>query len=83
MGSIVELPMFENTIVHDSTGFTPFELTFWTNKAKQLSTISQRMLSKRLNVNAKLGKAMETLNKSKQRHKREKNNKTTRTIRER
>lgn len=67
-----------NTVVHDATGYTPFELTFG-HKANLPSTISQNPRStyadevsfRKRKWDAKLLKARETLMKSKQRYQRD------------
>ena len=67
-----------NTMVHDATGYTPFELTFG-HKANLPSTISQNpqrtyadeVSFRKREWDAKLLKARETLMKSKQRYQRD------------
>ena len=67
-----------NTMVHETTGFTPFELTFG-HKANLPSSISQNpkrtyedeVLFRKREWNSKLSRARDALVKSKQRYKRD------------
>lgn len=67
-----------NTMIHDATGFTPFELTFG-HKTNLPSTISQNpqrtypdeVAFRKREWDSKLSKAKETLIKNKQRYQRD------------
>ena len=75
-----------NTMVHESTGFTPFELTFG-HKANLPSTISQssgrthedEVKLRKREWDSRLRQARETLIKSKQRYKRDQERKIVKT----